>query len=181
VKFSSQLAATVYLSALSLPFALSFFSSLFSITSTLTRFTYPVTPVFATLTKTAGCVPKIPKLELDRSSRKGSPMNPVASCPSLPQLLPCSTVSIAAPAVVACTFNLSRHLPECSRLRHLGSQEFIMRNWSTCRGSLQRAPVSHSHLCHLPPSPCRGRPTYATLRRWEFCGGSHAGWGQTKP
>src|SRR5882724_3345469 len=34
--------------------------------SALFHFPYPVSPVFATLTKTAGCVPTIPNLELDR-------------------------------------------------------------------------------------------------------------------
>src|SRR5712664_3436505 len=39
------------------------FRPLFSIASALFHFPYPVTPLFATLTKTAGCVPTIPKME----------------------------------------------------------------------------------------------------------------------
>jgi len=42
---------------------------LFSIVSTLFRFPYPATPVFATLTKTAGCVPTIPILVHPECSR----------------------------------------------------------------------------------------------------------------
>src|SRR5713226_7883273 len=38
--------------------------SLFSRACALFHFPYPVSPVFATLTKTAGCVPTIPILEL---------------------------------------------------------------------------------------------------------------------
>src|SRR5713101_7424561 len=37
---------------------------LFSSTSALFHFPYPVTLLFATLTKTAGCIPTIPNLEL---------------------------------------------------------------------------------------------------------------------
>ena len=40
------------------------FRSLFSGACALFHFPYPVSPVFATLTKSAGCVPTIPKLEL---------------------------------------------------------------------------------------------------------------------
>src|SRR5713226_602187 len=36
---------------------------LFSSTSALFHFPYPVSPAFATLTKTAGCIPTIPTLE----------------------------------------------------------------------------------------------------------------------
>ena len=38
---------------------------LFSIASTLFQVPYPVTPLLATLTKTTGCVPTIPILELN--------------------------------------------------------------------------------------------------------------------
>ena len=38
---------------------------LFSIASALFHFPYPVTPLLATLTKTAGCIPTIPILELN--------------------------------------------------------------------------------------------------------------------
>src|SRR5882724_907503 len=41
-------------------------TSFLSDSSALFHFPYPVSPVFATLTKTAGCVPTIPNLELDR-------------------------------------------------------------------------------------------------------------------
>ena len=37
------------------------------------RLPYPATPVFATLTKTAGCVPTIPKLKLPDLDRKDLP------------------------------------------------------------------------------------------------------------
>jgi hypothetical protein len=40
------------------------FRPMFSIAYTLFQVTYPVTPLLATLTKTAGCTPKIPILEL---------------------------------------------------------------------------------------------------------------------
>ncbi len=42
------------------PFSRPFFSN----TSALFHFPYPATPLFATLTKTAGCIPTIPILEL---------------------------------------------------------------------------------------------------------------------
>jgi hypothetical protein len=45
------------------PFHL-FLSPIVSTTSALFHFPYPATPLFATLTKTAGCVPTIPKKEL---------------------------------------------------------------------------------------------------------------------
>jgi len=41
------------------------FRPLFSKASTLFHFPYPVSPVFATLTKTAGCIPTLPILELN--------------------------------------------------------------------------------------------------------------------
>src|SRR6266478_5331494 len=57
---------------------------LFSIASTLFHFPYPVTPLLATLTKTAGCVPTIPILEhrpgrLPRSKSAPLHLPPVTS------------------------------------------------------------------------------------------------------
>jgi hypothetical protein len=46
------------------------FRPLFSIASALFHFPYPVTLLFATLTKTAGCVPTIPKMEHFASAGK---------------------------------------------------------------------------------------------------------------
>src|SRR6266566_1177295 len=49
------------------------FRSLFSGACALFHFPYPVSPVFATLTKSAGCVPTIPKLELVTSLPRAQP------------------------------------------------------------------------------------------------------------
>src|SRR3989441_11014296 len=46
---------------------------MFSIACALFHFRYPVRPVFATLTKTAGCVPTIPNLELPTSLPRAKP------------------------------------------------------------------------------------------------------------
>src|SRR5258708_39550352 len=53
------------------------FPFLFSNGYALFHFPYPVSPVFATLTKTAGCVPTIPILEL--ASRQSSLENDSSS------------------------------------------------------------------------------------------------------
>src|SRR6266704_5979459 len=49
------------------------FSSLFSIACALFHFPYPLCPLLATLTKTAGCIPTIPKLELLTSLPRAKP------------------------------------------------------------------------------------------------------------
>ena len=56
------------------------FPGVFSTAYALFQVTYPVTPVFATLTKTAGCIPTIPILELTL----GTPISRLASCLSGP-------------------------------------------------------------------------------------------------
>src|SRR5712664_167893 len=52
------------------------FRPLFSIAYALFHFPYPVTPLFAALTKTAGCVPTIPKMEPPGSTGKELPLGP---------------------------------------------------------------------------------------------------------
>ena len=55
-----------------------FANPLFSMCCALFHFPYPVSPVFATLTKTAGCVPTIPRMELislPASSEIGFPLS----------------------------------------------------------------------------------------------------------
>src|SRR5580693_741705 len=55
-----------------------FFSASFSRTYALFQVTYPVSPLLATLTKTAGCISKIPILELVAPA-SGTPFSRLAS------------------------------------------------------------------------------------------------------
>ena len=67
--------ASILASPLTLPRKKPFANPLFSLRYALFQVPYPVTPLFATLTKTAGCIPTIPILELN-------PLRPPALSPT---------------------------------------------------------------------------------------------------
>ena len=58
-----------------------FFRPLFSMAHTLFQVSYPVTPLLATLTKTAGCIPTLPKME-HASQLIAAKTIPVTAAPS---------------------------------------------------------------------------------------------------
>jgi hypothetical protein len=62
-------------------------STLPPILRTLFQVPYPATPLFATLGKTAGCVPIIPVLELGLCARQPYPLLPIPYLLSIPRLV----------------------------------------------------------------------------------------------
>src|SRR5712692_3103858 len=81
------------------PLALSrLLSPLFSISSALFQVPYPASPLFATLTKTAGCVPTIPNSELTAQRMALNTPSPQLFIVPLPvPLLPCIPTPIPYP------------------------------------------------------------------------------------
>src|SRR6266478_3120559 len=81
-----------------------FFRPLFSTAYTLFQVPYPVSPLRATLTKTAGCIPTIPILELFQLSGslitfQSSTLQRETSAPSYPLLLQSSGIWITGPVL----------------------------------------------------------------------------------